>query len=662
MTFKNTFMAAAFGFIVLGANQAEAAHFYYSTTLDLTKGSYFYFTNNGVVSESFVLNFPNMPNETLSPGDIVSGLILFTNNECLVITNITGTDNEGVSVFFNQTSPPTNVTYGYSVQLLGVSGQPASPNPYSSFTSGTVGSGPLAGVFSLTTSSVSCRGISFLITNEQSNPFGGPDNIRPVNLLVEGANGEISVATSSVPLFNPPLNVLYSFAGLTNSTNSDGAKPFGGLILSGNTLYGTSDNGGASNLGTVFRVNTDGTDFTNLHSFTDANGDGASPVEGSLVLSSNTLFGTATGGGASNQGIVFAINTDGTGFTNLYSFTGQSNGASPEGCLALSSNTLFGVANSGGAASNGSVFAVNTDGSGFTNLHSFTSLTNSTNSDGANPAGGLLLSGNMLYGTAYVGGAFGHGTIYAISMDGSGFTNLYSFSAGTFGIFGDTSTDGLNPQAGLLLSGNTLYGTAHGGGTSAEGAVFAIHTDGTGFTNLHSFTGGSDGAQPFAGLILSGGTLYGTATGGGLFGDATQGNNNTVGNGTLFAVSTNGSNFTSLYSFTGGSDGYYPQGNLVLSGNTLYGCAADGGSSGNGTVFSLSLVPVGAPQLGINLSGANVILTWPTNASGFTLQSATNLVSPVWNTVSPAPVIQGGQNVVTNPVSGAQQFYRLQSN
>ena len=91
------------------------------------------------------------------------------------------------------------------------------------------------------------------------------------------------------------------------------------------------------------------------------------------------------------------------------------------------------------------------------------------------------------------------------------------------------------------------------------------------------------------------------------------------------------------------------------------GRRSDGGSSGNGTVFSLSF----APQLTIIPSGANVILTWPTNVAGFdytgyTLQSTTNLVSSaVWTTNSPAPVVVNGQNTVTNPISGTQQFYRL---
>src|SRR6476646_2531144 len=78
------------------------------------------------------------------------------------------------------------------------------------------------------------------------------------------------------------------------------------------------------------------------------------------------------------------------------------------------------------------------------------------------------------------------------------FTTLHSF--------GPDYSDGAEPYAGLILSGNTLYGTAGGGGFSGYGKVFSLNTDGTGFTNLHAFTGGSDGEGPMAGLILSGNT------------------------------------------------------------------------------------------------------------------------------------------------------------
>ena len=78
-------------------------------------------------------------------------------------------------------------------------------------------------------------------------------------------------------------------------------------------------------------------------------------------------------------------------------------------------------------------------------------------------------------------GAPGFGTVFAINTDGGGFTTLYSFNG--------THSDGALPQASLILSGNTLYGTTSAGGSSGTGSVFAINTDGAGFTTLHRFTG-----------------------------------------------------------------------------------------------------------------------------------------------------------------------------
>jgi uncharacterized repeat protein (TIGR03803 family) len=443
---------------------------------------------------------------------------------------------------------------------------------------------------------------------------------------------------------------LHSFTG----GGSDGAGPQAGVILSGNTLYGTTHHGGSAGYGTVFAVNTDGTGFTNLHSFLNNPIDGANPEAG-LILSGATLYGTAFGGGTlgNGAGTVFAINTNGTGFTNLYSFTGGNDGANPQAGLILSGNTLYGTAGMGGSSSRGSMFAINTNGTGFTTFYGFTATTypSYTNSDGAHPQTGLILSGNTLYGTANQGGGANAGTVFAVNTNGTSFTNLHNFPATPPYPGPYTNSDGNYPQAGLILSGNTLYGTAYSGGGSGYGTVFAVHTNGTGFTNLHSFTYG-DGANPQAGLILSGNILYGTAGHGG-----------NSGVGTVFAVHTDGTGFTNLHSFTGGSgDGAGPYGGLILSGNTLYGTTYSGGSSGNGTVFSLTLGSVSAPPplLTIISSGTNVVLTWPTAAAGFTLQSTTNLVSPaIWSTVSPAPVVVNGQNTVTNPISGTRKFFRL---
>ncbi len=450
-----------------------------------------------------------------------------------------------------------------------------------------------------------------------------------------------------------------NFTILRSFTNSDGAYPQAGLILSGNILYGTASQGGSLGDGTIFKMNTDGTGFTNVYSFpglvNGTNADGANPLAG-LVLSGNTLYGTANGGGSEsgfvNFGTVFAVNTNGLGFTTLHNFAGGSDGANPQAGLVLSNNTLYGTTTAGGNDGNGTLFKVGTDGLHYTNLYSFTATDpdTSTNTDGADPQAGLVLSGGTLYGTAQYGGNSGNGTIFAISTNGTRFTNLYSFS----GLYFGTNSDGALPLAGLILSGNTLYGTASYGGSLGNGTVFSIKTDGTGFTNFYNFTGGfTQGAIPQAGLVLSGNTLYGTTSQGGTGG----------GTGTAFAVNTDGTSFTNLYNFQNGYGGVDPLAGLVLSGSTLYGTANQGADSlsyNYGTVFRIVLATASAPLLAIRLSGSNVILTWTNTASGFTLLFSPNLVPPgVWGTNTPVPVVVNGQYTVTNSISGTQKFYRL---
>lgn len=437
-----------------------------------------------------------------------------------------------------------------------------------------------------------------------------------------------------------------TFTNLHNFTGADGAYPEAGLVLSGSYFYGTTSSGVASGNGTVFKINTNGTGLMLLHSFTATppsapffNSDGANSQAG-LVLSGDTLYGTARNGGSSGNGTVFKVNTDGNGFTNLYSFTllfasTNSDGAHPYAGLVLSGDILYGTTYLGGKSGRGAIFAINTNGSGFTNLHSL------TGSDGFNPAATLLLSGSNLYGTTAFGGSAGNGTVFAVNTNGTGFTNLHVFTSISGSNF--TNTDGSTLYTGLILSGNVLYGTAYSGGIFGRGTVFALGTDGTGFTNLHNFAN-NEGAYPAGGLVVSGNTLYGTTYQGG-----------SCSNGTLFALDTDGSAFTILHNLNSSSDGGFPLAGLVLSGNSLYG-TAQGGSFGFGTVFSLFVLP----RLAITRSGVNVILTWPTNAAGFALQSATNLASPVvWNTVAPEPVITDGANAVTNLISGPQNFYRL---
>jgi uncharacterized repeat protein (TIGR03803 family) len=459
----------------------------------------------------------------------------------------------------------------------------------------------------------------------------------------------------AIPAPAQTFSLLHSFSALTNGTNSDGSNPFGTLAVSGNRLYGTTYFGGAYSNATVFAVNTDGTGFTNLHTFTALSGllrtnaDGAQCI-GGVIVSGSTLYGVTAGGGTGRRGTIFAVNTDGTGFTNLHNFSGNSDGTSTIARLVLSGNTLYGASQSGGSNGYGNIFSLNTDGSAYTNLHAFAPFSGTTNTEGGQPITGMILSGNTLYGTTVSGGFFGKGTVFRINTDGTGFTNLHNFTA----LVSGANSDGAQPFGGLTLSSNTLFGTTAYGGAYTNGVLFRMNTDGSGFTNFHNFTTltngtNSDGVSPFGYLVLSGNILYGTALGGG-----------SSSNGTVFMVNPDGSGFKTLYNFTPMVNGTNTDGSepvsAILSSNVLYGLARFGGTGSNGTVFSL-FIP---PPLAISLSGTNVILTWPTNADGFTLESTTNLAIPTaWGPVSPGPANFNEQYVVTNSRSGEKMFYRL---
>ena len=433
---------------------------------------------------------------------------------------------------------------------------------------------------------------------------------------------------------------LYKFSG-----GSDGETPLAGFVQSGQLLYGSTSAGGDSGSGTIFSLGTDGVDYVLMHSFTGA--DGASPT-GPLVSANGELFGTTREGGDWAEGTVFRYRLDSSELRVLYSFSGGVDGASPYGGVIEEGHTLYGTTRLGGTAGVGTVFRINDDGTGFTTIHSFM-----PSKDGANPTGALTLSGGLLFGTTSGGGVLsGAGTVFAMDTNGSQFNVLHTFF---------TASDGGFLAAGVLVAGKVIYGTTPILGTKGNGTLFKLHSDGTGFTVMHTFSTtyppngvNEDGANPRSGLALSGNRLYGTTKFGGM-----------SGLGTLFAISTNGSGFTNLYSFSSfdgslsniNGDGAEPQAELLVQENSLIGTAAEGGD-GFGTAFALSL-PVESPQLSISKVGSFVVLTWSTNAVGFVLQFATDILNPTWVEVATAPAIVNGENAVTNIPTSEYLYFRL---
>jgi uncharacterized repeat protein (TIGR03803 family) len=394
-----------------------------------------------------------------------------------------------------------------------------------------------------------------------------------------------------------------------------------------------------------------------LHTFT-GNPDGATPDAG-LTLSDGILYGTTFSGGRFNQGTVFALSLATSNSTVLQSFA-LTNGAHSSATLVLAGDTLYGTCSQGGGANSaGTIFSIRTDGSNFNTLDTF-----GFTGHGANPVAGLALAGNTLYGTTQIGGAHNGGVVFSEPISGNNLNVLHAFAGAPDGfspqaalaisgnrLYGTTqsggvfwgtvfsmdldggsyavlhsftnSPDGANPLGKPLVTGGVLYATASSGGTNGSGTVFSMSTDGSNFRVLHSFNGFSltDGATPDAGLLLIGGKLYGTTSTGGAF-----------GGGTVFSVGTNGSGFTIVHSFNGLTDGQTPVGDLVFFDNSLYGTAS-ASFNGGGTVWRLVLLKIA----GIEHDGSNGVTVRFVGVANNTylVQAAASLTPPVvWQTIS----------------------------
>jgi uncharacterized repeat protein (TIGR03803 family) len=405
-------------------------------------------------------------------------------------------------------------------------------------------------------------------------------------------------------------SVLWSFG----ATSTDGVNPYAGLIAdrSGN-LYGTTFGGGTNDAGTVFELRPPvwpqrQWSESVLWSFGATSTDGANPYLAGLIADQwGNLYGTTFDGGMYGDGTVFELRPPTSGHTQwsesvLWSFLGPTgDGAFPvAGLIADRLGNLYGTTEEGGTnclpGGCGTVFELRPPSRQQTHwseslLWSF----GATSTDGDGPYAGLTADqwGN-LYGTTFGGGMHGYGAVFQLRPPAGPQTQ---WSESVLWSFGATSTDGVEPYAGLIAdrSGN-LYGTTFEGGMNGDGTVFELRPPAGAQTQwsesvLWSFLGATgDGALPYAGLIADRwGNLYGTTEEGGA-------NDNS---GTVFELRPPAGPQTQwseslLWSFGATGDGKYPYAGLIADqwGN-LYGTTLDGGANclpgGCGTVFELSL-------------------------------------------------------------------------
>ncbi len=386
------------------------------------------------------------------------------------------------------------------------------------------------------------------------------------------------------------------------------SNPSGNLVRgSDGALYGTSVPVTTSTGGLVYRTTVDGSEVTTIHQISLTN-DGSSPQAGLTLGSDGILYGTTRFGRAgelTSTGTVFRLAQSGAGYTVLHRFEAytssnadlnpqNSDGAYPEAELTEGMDgNLYGVTTAGGPNGTGVIFRLARDGTGFGVLHAFGADTDTSTSglvvtaDGAAPLGQLVqATDGMLYGTTSAGGTNGRGTVFRLNTDGTGFQVLKHFSATTTNATTGLAenADGATAVAGLV-DGNDgfLYGVTASGGTTGQGVVFAISSDGAVYTVLHVFDGAT-GQRPIAELLLGqDGRLYGVTSAGGV-----NSSGSTTSSGTVFSIDRTGTGFTRMHSFDG-TVGAQPASKLVqLSSGVFVGTLQNSGKCGYGTVFRYS--------------------------------------------------------------------------
>lgn len=482
--------------------------------------------------------------------------------------------------------------------------------------------------------------------------------------------------------FSPATNYV-PFLGYTNQ---EGAFCTANLIQDGDgRLYGVAPSGGSFGGGTVFSTGPQGGDFTVLHTFSPlswrsgvSNPDGSKPT-GLVLGNDGWLYGTTAQGGANGLGTIFKLSTGGVNFTNIHNFA-VNDGENPQGGLVQGPDgTLYGTARNGGTNGSGTVFRLNPDGSDFSVLHTFTALNAGTNADGTQPCSGLVLgSDGTLYGAARYGGPsgsvraispspIGSGTLFSLRTNGAGFTILHAFATFSGGLQ-PRNWDGASPTAAVLLGHDgRLYGTAPEAGPGGSGILFRLERDGSNFTVLHAFDyvpplgfpDASYGLYPYGGLIQCGdGLLYGAAYGGG--------HSPTGGYfaGTLYRLNPDGGGLALLHSFEEkdpltdtNADGANPFGTLLQANDgRVYGLTSAAGINGSGTLFSF-LPPV---VLQVSTSNNLVILTWPASATNFVLEaSETAGAGSFWTPLTNTTVTISNRFRLALSTNRSAAFFRL---
>ena len=366
--------------------------------------------------------------------------------------------------------------------------------------------------------------------------------------------------------------LLKSFCNSCNP-NPLGIGPTGSLFYDGSFLYGLTSTKNLIGDGNLYKIMPDGSNYSTVFDFPNR----SYPI-GSLISDGTFLYGMTSGTTVNNQvtpATIFKIKPDGTSYTLLFSFSGSNPRENPSGSLIYDGNFLYGITRGGNYGDinvDGTIFKIQTDGTGYTTIFNF-----SRNTTGAFPIGSLFFDGTFLYGMTSQGGPSDLGTIFKIGTDGSNYSKLMDFT----GI-----SNGGMPYGSFISDGTFLYGMTSQGGTNDFGTIFKIKTNGTDYTKLMDFAGNINGSNPNGALLSDGTFLYGMTSSGG---------NGPFGYGTIFKIKPNGTNYVNLKNFTTASQGYdgrMPIGSLISDGTSIYGVTSVGGMLDTGALFKYCITPI----------------------------------------------------------------------
>lgn len=327
------------------------------------------------------------------------------------------------------------------------------------------------------------------------------------------ASNKMAATTLNQPTNLGTYSILHNFTGGT-----EGGMPVGNIVQVGNYFYGTNTGFPlGDNISHIFRFTATG-NLINVYTFPSNQSQGNYPRDIMLGKDGNLYGNNMYGGGALNGGTIFKFSPASRTLRVLYSFNSDPEQRYPAPINQALNGNFYGTTNDSGEGIKGTIFRLTPQGQ-LTTLHYF-----QAGPDGANPNAGLIQASNgYLYGTTGSGGNNsvcgdpyyanqGCGTIYRIRPNGSGKQVLHYFK----------NTDGSSPRASLIQATNGyLYGTTYSGGAYGLGTVFRISLNGT-FTRLYSFRG-SDGAYPSLTNLIqaSDGNLYGTTLEGGIYNQGT---------------------------------------------------------------------------------------------------------------------------------------------